>query len=423
MADPARIPSVAASPAIQQEYGALLRFYEPQLGAYHTTLIMSEREHKIFLDQKIDVQSPPGKIRAAMKEAFPEFPVDQLFKSDTDLRVFMMGVVARRGAIADMNGEIQMGAAAVSMQIGTPEAPLRIGLVSLPLRLATTPEEFAPFITPDRASQPASAERMRDHRTFTAAHEFYHLIQFAERGVYLYAGAGGEMVSPDQTDEVYADRSALADVPALVRAGLIKDPLIAVDVIAARRLETMQRFVLSQVQSGPGQGALIALDDHAVGYSVTSGDSLAAQKERVTRAGTEIRAVFRSAIDRAFEDAADGKAPPHVQAAYAESQESYERMRKYYPPPSDMSAQDLHKREQTLRLQAFTEVLMNSPEFMRDIATQMRNMPSLSATSAGMAGDFVNAYERLIKQAPAPAPEKEATPAPAPIARLAVQAP
>ena len=93
------LPPFVANPEIQQEYGALFRFYEPQLGAYQTTLIMSEREHKIFLDRKLDHFSPPDKLREAMKLAFPNFPVDQVFKTDSDLRVFTAGMVARRGSI------------------------------------------------------------------------------------------------------------------------------------------------------------------------------------------------------------------------------------------------------------------------------------------------------------------------------------
>ena len=314
------------------------------------------------------------------------------------------------------------GGGAVSLQIGPPDAPLRIGLISLPLRSPATLADFSPLLNADGQSR---TDNQRDVRMITAGHEFYHLIDFAARNAYHYsANRDAQMPQMDQKDEVYADRGLIGDIPALVRAGIVSDARIALDLIAARQLETMQRFALSRVQSGPGQGAVIVLDEHAVGYSLTSRDSLEAQQQRVIQAGTEIRAVFRNAIDRAFEEAADGKAPPHVQDAYAASQESYERMARYYPAPSTMSPEEVRTREQNLRLQAFTETMMESPQFMRTIAAQMQAMPSLSPASVGMAGDFISAYERLIKPTtppPAPAPEIKSSPLQAP--KLSTQTP
>ncbi len=402
------------NPQSQATYGPVLAHYEGRLSANHTAVfVMGEREHRILNDRKIDAAtSTPEQMRSAVREMYPGRPVDALFGNDADIRTFIQA--ATNGEKPEPGKKPQVAPSAGSIQVGSPGQEMRIGLLNLPQNMNLLPEDLANLPADQRrnpASGPEHQQRVRDTTTMVVSHEIHHLLQAAGENSFTHSAIPNANIrAGSQSGETYADRAMLTDLPDLQRAGLISSTAIASDYIAGRQMATYASLVEARpvthynLETGV-QSQRVPLKDHDTGFSLTSGDSLAAQADNRRETGTQINTLYRNALDQMYADAGEGRGSPQTNAIYRETMQRVDRDMargqslaaefnggKPAGPRTQQSLDD----EEKMRREAFNEAMMASPGFKREMAQQIVRMPNADTGAIRMAGEYGMAHDRLV---------------------------
>lgn len=400
------------NPQTQANYGAVLSHYEGRMSSYTAVFVMSEREYGIINDRKIDMAtSTPEQMRAAVREMYPDRPVDVLFPNDADIRAFMQA--ATNGEKPEPGKKPTVAPGAGSVQVGNPGETMRIGLLALPQNMNLVPEDLG-YIAADQRRNPTSGpvheQRVRDTATMVVSHELHHLLEAASENSFSQSALPGAIIrNSSQGGETYADRGMLADLPGLVQAGLISNSAIASDYIAGRQIATYGNIVearpVSHYNSDTGQTTQrIPLKDHDTGFSLTSGDTMAAQESNRRETGTQVNSLYRSGLNQMYAQAGEGRASPETNAIYQNAMRQVDRdlaaseanAARINGKPSGPKTQQQLDDEEKIRREAFDQAMINSPNFKREMAQQIVRMPNADTGAVRMAGEYAMAHDRLI---------------------------
>ena len=381
---------------------------------------MGEREQRIVNDRKIDAAtSTPEQMRAAVREMYPDRPVDVLFANDADIRTFMQAVT--NGEKPEPGKKPQVAPSAGSIQVGAPGQEMRIGLLNLPQNMNLVPEDLGYIPAGERRNPPtgpAHTQRVNDTSTMVVSHEIHHLLHAASEGSFTHSATlGANIRVGSQAGETYADRAMLTDLPGLQRAGLISSSAIASDYIAGRQMATFDNIVearpVAHYNSETGQTAQrIPLKDHDTGFSLTSGDTMQAQADNRRETGTQVNSLYRNALTQMYADAGEGRGSPQTNAIYQEAMQragreiaSNEAAAAAFNggKPAGPKTQQQLDSEEKIRREAFDQAMMNAPGFKREMAQQIVRMPNADTGAVRMAGEYGMAHDRLIAPKDAPA--------------------
>lgn len=397
------------NPQAQAAYGAVLTHYEGRMERYTAVLVMTERELQILNDRGIVPEtSPPDQMRAAVREMYPDRPVDVLFPNDEDIRTLLR--VAVNGEEPEPGKKVTAAPGAASVQLGSPSDPMRVGVLIMPQNMNMTPEDMGYIAAGQRRNQPSGPEheqRVSDTRTMVASHELHHLLHAAAENSFTQSAIPGANIrASSQGGETYADRQMLADLPELQRAGLISNTAIASDYIAARQIATYSSIVQASpvryYDSDTGQTSQrIPLKNHDTGFSLNSGDALEAQEGLRRQTGTEVNGIYRNALNQMYADAGEGRASPETQAVYEDAMQRVTRNIMLMDAlngvrSSDPKTQQQLDREEKLRRETFDDAMIASPGFKREIAQQIVRMPTADTSVTRMAGEYMMALDRLV---------------------------
>lgn len=397
-------PIIGANPAVQGEYGPHLDYGLSKLKGYQAVFVLSDREFAMMEQQGGIKDKSPAQIKTLMQEMYPDQPVGQLFKTDADYALLKESLLHAKSNVSVSGQEYDVPPEAGTLRVGTNEAPVRIGFINLPEKHVNTPESFAPSVRvfANQGDDASDAVRRNDTKAFTVRHEFGHLADEEEKGTALVDfDPGKQNNNSGWRAEVVADRSVKADLPEMKDRGLIQDPATVEDIGDSRKIETFHDLVKrgevwTVGKDGSNPGKVVRdnnLDDHASGFSLNEGESVAEGEARMRRIARDIADMRGATLDNMYEQASDGKSTPLANHVY---QQVHEKM-KTDPAVIEKLVRGRPVDPEEAERIAFNTTMTRNPAFIREMADGWQKTPSLSEEARGMAGDYAVAYDHMVK--------------------------
>jgi hypothetical protein len=388
---------------VETQYAPYLDHLAPALGKYQSVLVLSDYEvlhlHDLAKNQGYGNQQ----ILDEVKRLYPDQAraIDALDPKSAAAFSSMITHITNKYSVTNE------GPAALSLQFGTPGKPVNLGLMFLP-------ERGIDLDMGERSSVMGGPGVQRASKTgFTVAHEVGHLVHDVGKGSpsvtfrnldqVLKTGMGARTEKAILEAEIASDRFAQGATRDMIRAGLFKDDGIEKDVKGLRNLNSFTHLLQEGelVRDGKKTKVVNGVDTHATGFISGNTKDEAQEYQRLERAAVPIVQARDKKLMSIFNAAAEGKASPAQNVAFE------------IAVAAEKAPEKIVRR--------FRDEVMASPEFRREIATEIAATPGMPQDARGIAADYLEAfkhYQEKLDSPPAPTPvAPEAAPEPEPEAR------